>query len=123
MTLLRTLLRTLAGSIAASCALIAAAYAGPCADDIARMEVRINMKLDALAAAGPSGTQDATAYGKHLQPTPGTLATAEEKLRELSKTKADTVRAAMDRARKADASGDNSACVQALAEVDRELGR
>ena len=118
-----TLLRTLAGSIAASCALIAAAYAGPCSDDITRMEGRINTKLDAIAAAGPTGTQDATAYGKHLQPTPGTLATAEEKLRELSKTKADAIRQAMDRARKADASGDKTACAQALADVDRELGR
>jgi len=118
-----TLLRTLAGSIAASCALISAACAGPCTDDITRMEVRINTKLDAIAAAGPTGAQDATAYGKHLQPTPGTLATAEEKLRELSTKKADTIRQAMDRARAADASGDKSACAHALAEVDRELGR
>ncbi len=118
-----TLLRTLAASIATSSALIAVADAGPCSDDIARMEVRINMKLGAIAAARPTGAQDATAYGKHLQPTPGTLATAEEKLRELSKKTADTLRQAMDRARTAAASGDSSACAQALADVDRELGR
>jgi hypothetical protein len=81
------------------------------------------MRLEALAAAGPSGPQDATAYGKHLQPTPRTIATAEEKLGELSQQKIDAIRHAMDRARAADASGDKSVCEQALADVERELGR
>jgi len=117
------MLRTIAGNLAAFCILISATYAGPCSDDIAHMEGQINMKLEAIAAAGPSGPEDATAYGKHLQPTPRTIATAEEKLREISQQKIDAIRHAMDRARAADASGDKSACEQALAAVEHELGR
>jgi hypothetical protein len=117
-----TLLRSIAGSVALSCALISASYAGPCSDDITRVQVRVDKKLDALAAAGPSGAQDATAFGKHLQPTQRSITTAEEKLDEISKKKINAIRAAMDRARAADAAGDKSACEQALGDVERELG-
>ena len=113
----------MAGTLAVFGISMTASYAGPCMDDIVRMEGQINTKLDAIAAAGPTGTQDATAYGKHLQPTPNTIATAEEKLRELSKGKFDAVKQAMDRARAADAAGDKPACEKALADAQRELGR
>jgi len=118
-----TVLRAIAGTLAVFCLSMSASYAGPCADDITRMEDQINRKLDAIAAAGPTGAQDATAYGKHLQPTPNTIATAEEKLRELSKGKFDAVKQFMDRARAADAAGDKAACEKALADAQRELGR
>jgi hypothetical protein len=117
------MLRMIAGNVAVSCTLMSAAYAGPCSDDIARVEVEISKKLDAIAAAGPNAPQDATAFGKHLQPTQRSIATAEEKLCELSQQKVDAVHHAMDRARAADSSGDKSACEQALADVERELGR
>jgi hypothetical protein len=117
-----TVFRTIAGAVAVSSLLISAGYAGPCSDDIGRVEVQIAKKLDALAATGPTGAEDATAFGRHLQPTPGTLATAEEKLGDVSRKKVDAVKSAMGRARAADAAGDKSACEQALADVERELG-
>jgi hypothetical protein len=44
------------------------------------------------------------------------------KLGELSQKKIDAIRHAMERARAADAAGDKSACGQALADVEHELG-
>ena len=116
------LLRTIAGNIAVFSTLISVTYAGPCSDDIAQAESRLNKRLEAVATARPSGPQDATAFGKHLQPTPRTVVTAEGKLGELSQQKIDAIRHAMERARAADAAGDKSACVQALADLERELG-
>ena len=113
--------RTVVGNIAAFATMMSVAYAGPCSDDIAQAESRLK-RLEAIAAAGPSGPQDATAFGKHLQPTPRTVATAEGKLGELSQQKIDAIRHAMERARAADAAGDKSACGQALADVEYELG-
>jgi hypothetical protein len=113
----------IAGTATAFCTLISAAYAGPWSDDIARVERQVNERLEAIAAAGPTGVQDATARGKHLQPTPRSIATAEKKLGELSQQKINAVRHAMDVARAADASGDKSACEKALADVKRELAR
>jgi hypothetical protein len=114
-------LRTVVGNIAAFATMMSVTYARPCSDDIAQAESRLNKRLEAIAAAGPSGPQDATAFGKHLQPTPRTVATAEEKLGELSQQKIEAIRHAMERARAADAAGDKSACRQALADVEHEL--
>jgi hypothetical protein len=118
-----TYFRTIAANATVFCTLMSGAYAGPCSDDIARVQGQVDKRLEAIAKAGPTGVQDANAAGKHLQPTPGSIAAAEEKLHELSQQKIDAVRQAMDRARAADASGDKSACEQALANVERELGR
>ena len=118
-----TLIRTIIGNVTVFCTLISAAYAGPCSDDIARVDRQVNQRLEAIAAAGPTGAQDSIAGGKHLQPTPRSIANAEKKLRELSQQKINAVRHAMDLARAADASGDKSACEKALADVERELAR
>jgi hypothetical protein len=115
------LLRAMAGNMTLFCALLSPAYAGPCSDDIARTEGQVSTWLDALAMTGPDAPQDATAFGKHLQPSPRSIATAEEKLHELSQQRIDAVRQAMERARAADAAGDKSACEQALADVGREI--
>jgi hypothetical protein len=93
-------------------------YAGPCLDQIGSMEVRINDKLASTAAAGPTGRQGRIA-GMSLQPTPRSMAAAEEKLGELSPQLVEAVSQAMSRARAADTAGDKSACEQALAEVER----
>jgi hypothetical protein len=118
-----TLVRTIVLNVAVSCTLISTAYAGPCSDDIARVQGQVSERLDAIAAAGPTGVQDATAFGKHLQPTQRSIANAEQKLHELSQQKIDAVKHAMERARAADASGDKSACEQALVDVERGLAR
>jgi hypothetical protein len=55
----------------------------------------------------------------HRQPTPGSIAAAEVNLGDISPEKVQAVEALMARAREADRAGDQSACEQALAEVQR----
>ena len=57
--------------------------AGPCSQDIERIQVLIDAKLNAIAAAGPAADQS-TAAQMHRQPTPRSMAQAESKLGELS---------------------------------------
>jgi hypothetical protein len=64
---------------AALAAWMLASYAGPCLDEIGRMEAKINAKLDAKAAAGPPAPASAMA-GMSDQPTPRSMATVEERL-------------------------------------------
>ena len=101
---------------------VSASYAGPCMDDIDKMQARIDAKLEAKAAAGPTGRQ--VGASTHVQPTPRSIAAAEEKLGEVSAETVAAVRQAMLRARAADSAGDKNACEQALADVatcDRSL--
>ena len=56
------------------------------------------------------------------QPTPHSMAEAEARLGQLSPETVAAVRQAMLGARSADGAGDNTACEQALAEVERALG-
>lgn len=98
-----------------------AVYAGPCSDEIDRIQVRINAKLGAMARTGPSAPQSPGA-GLHHQPTPSSVAAAESKLGELSPATLEATKAAMARAREADRVGDQSTCEQALAEAQRLIG-
>jgi hypothetical protein len=90
--------------------------AGPCTKDIEATQAKIEARLNALAAAGPSAEQSVGAQ-LHRQPTPGSIANAERKLGDLSPETIVKVNAAMDRAQKADNAGDERGCRQALAEV------
>jgi hypothetical protein len=96
-------------------------YAGPCSPEIDRMQARIDARLEARAAASRSAPESADAL-LHRQPTPGSIAAAEERLRELSDQTVATITQAMERARKADSVGDKAACDRALAEVQRAIG-
>jgi len=98
-----------------------AVYAGSCADEIGRMQARINAKLATVGRAGPSAAQSPQA-GMHRQPTPSSVAAAEGRLGELSPESLEATKEAMGRAREADRAGDQSACEQALAEVQRLIG-
>ena len=100
----------------------ATAFAGPCSDDIARVQARYDARLDAVAASGPSAPQS-TAATLHRQPTPNSVAGAEVKLGELSPEKADAFAAAMKRAHEADAAGNRDACMQALGDARLALKR
>jgi hypothetical protein len=95
--------------------------AGPCTKDLERIQLLVNAKLGAVAAAGPTADQSAAAQ-MHRQPTPGSIAQAEQKLGELSPTIIEKVKAAMTRARSADTAGDGAGCQQALSEVEHEIG-
>ena len=57
----------------------------------------------------------------HRQPTPGSIAATEVNLGDISPEKVQAVEALMTRAREADRAGDQAACEQALAEVQRIL--
>jgi len=95
--------------------------AGPCFPEIERVQARLNARLESAAGAGLSAPQSSDAL-LHHQPTPGSIARAEIQLGELSPEKAKVIREAMARARAADQTGDEAACEQALAEVQRTIG-
>jgi len=96
------------------------AHAGPCSKDIERVQMKIDARLNALAAAGPSAKQSVGAQ-LHRQPTPRSIAGAEHGLGEVSSSTMEKVGDAMTRARKADAAGDVSACQRALADVEQAI--
>jgi len=116
-----SLKRFLVACAAALAASMSASYAGPCSHEIGRVLAEIDAKLEAKAAAGPPA-RESTAATMHRQPTPGSLATAETRLGDVSSQKVEAVAAAMARAREAYHAGDQSACEQALADVQRALG-
>ena len=113
--------RFLVACAAALAASMSASYAGPCSQEVGRVLAEIDAKLDAKAAAGPSA-RESTAATMHRQPTPGSIAGAETRLGDVSSQKVEAVAAAMARAREAYYAGDQSACEQALADVQRALG-
>ena len=114
--------RVLALSAVAFIASISASWAGPCSGEIDAMVARINAALASRAGAGQTAKEQAVATGRHVQPTPRSMAAAEEKLGEVSLETIELVKQAMARARAADSAGDNAACKQALAEVQRAIG-
>jgi hypothetical protein len=116
-----TLRPSLAIGALALCFLTLPCLAGPCSKDIAGMQARIDARLNALAAAGPSAKQSVEAQ-THRQPTPRSMASAERELGELSPNTIVKVNEAMERAQKADAAGDDTGCRRALDEVARIIG-
>jgi len=90
-----------------------AAQAGPCTTQIAEVE-RYLARLAPGPASGPTAPQSVGAQ-LHHQPTPGSVQGAESKAREMAD-------AALERARKADAEGNVSACEKALAEAKELYG-
>jgi hypothetical protein len=85
------------------------------------MALRVEARLEARAGGG-SGAAESTAARLHRQPTPRSIAAAEEALGELSGETIERVRSAMARARTADDAGDQKTCDEALAEVQRAIG-
>ena len=96
-------------------------YAGPCSPQIAKMQARIDAKIDAEAAAGREGAESAAAT-EHHQPTPKSIAAAEVRLGDITAKYAAKVGREMARARSADRSGHRRACEKALASVRKSLG-
>ena len=114
--------RSLIAFAAVFAASTSAGYAGPCSQDIARLQAAMDAKLAATAARGPSAPEGSAAT-MHRQPTPRSIATAESELGEVSLERAKAFTAAMARAREADSASDESACKQALADAERVLGK
>jgi hypothetical protein len=116
-----TILRLLMLSVAALATPTTAGYAGPCSHEIDRVQARLDAKAEAVARTRPTAPESPEAR-LHRQPTPGSIAAAESKLGEMSSATLAAVTAALTRAREADRAGDQSACEQALAEVQRAIG-
>ena len=114
-------LRSATLGAAACLASMSMSYAGPCSGEIDRVQARVDAKLDAVAATGPSGPESAAAT-RHQQPTPGSIAAAESRLGDFSAATVAAIKAGMTRAREADRAGDAAACEQALAGVRRAIG-
>ena len=100
---------------------ISATLAGPCSADIDAMMVKFDAALNAKAT-GLSAKQQSTVGGRHVQPTPNSMAAAEAKAGGISPETIEQIRVSMQRARAANAVGDNVACKEALAEAQRMIG-
>ena len=114
--------RSLIAFVAVFAALTSAGYAGPCFEDIARLQAAGDAKLAAAVTAGPSAPESGEAR-MHHQPTPRSVATAAGEAGGFSLEQAKAFDAAMTRAREADNASDESACKQAVADVERLLGK
>ena len=100
----------------------APAYAGPCTDRIYQTNLQVAKLLDAAAAQGRPAPQSTFAT-MHRQPTPGSIASAEQQAGDLSSADVQAITEAMDVARQADDEGDRAGCEKALSEVDHVLNR
>ena len=114
--------QSLIAFVAVFAASTSACYAGPCSQDIARLQAAGNAKLAAAVSAGPSAPESGEAK-MHRQPTPRSIATAESEVGGISQEQREAFAAAMTRAREADYASDESACKQAVADVERILGK
>lgn len=92
--------------------------AGPCSQEIDRLQIEVDARIEAIAAAGPPA-RESEAATLHHQPTPGSIATAEERLG-AGPEMVDAI-TALKRARESDSAGDKHACEQALAEARRAI--
>lgn len=100
----------------------APALAGPCTDRIYETDLIVAKLLDSAAAQGRPAAQSTFAT-MHRQPTPGSVASAEQQAGDLTADEVQAITEAMDVARHADDSGDRAGCEKALSEVDRMLNR
>jgi hypothetical protein len=92
--------------------LAGAAQAYSCAAKIDKVQAQVDARIDAIAGRGPEGVETRAAR-LHHQPTPASIAAAERRLHDNEGTT--RALAALVRARKAHAAGQESACEQALA--------
>lgn len=95
--------------------------ANSCSQDIDRVWVQINAKIQARVSAGRSLPQRKMAL-LHYQPTQSSMAAAEEMLVDVW-LPIETAVAALARAREADRGNDKVGCERALAEVQHLIGR
>jgi|GraSoiStandDraft_40_1057318.scaffolds.fasta_scaffold759956_2 hypothetical protein len=102
---------------------MSASYAGPCWQEIANVQTKVDAKLAGIAAAGPPASASAMAGDMSVQPTPRSMATVEERMGEISPKTVAALEQGMARARAADGAGDKTACEQALADVQHALGQ
>ena len=86
----------------------APAHAGPCTQRIYQTDLDVAKLLNSAAAQGGPSGQSVFAT-MHRQPTPGSIATAEQQAGNLTSEEAEAITEAMDEARHADDEGDRPA--------------
>jgi len=99
---------------------VAAARAGPCTERIYQTDLDVAKLLNSAAAQGRREPQSAFAT-MHRQPTPGSIASAEQQAGDLTSEEAQAITEAMDEARHSDGEGDRAGCEKALGDVGRML--
>ena len=114
------LTRLAAAALLATTLVPVSVRAGPCVADIDRVQVQADARIDATAGHGRTGTES-TAATDHREPTPESIARAEQRLD--GATAGQTALAALAQAWQADAAGDVSACERALDAARIALGR
>ena len=97
--IIRRLLVLSAATLATS---TVAGYAGPCSNEIDRMQARIDAGVEAVAPTGPSAPESPGAL-LHRQPTPGSIAAVEVDWKTCRHTAGSWVEAAMARRSENDA--------------------
>jgi hypothetical protein len=98
----------------------ASVFAGPCTAEIDRLQAQADAAIDATAGSGSMG-RESTGALLHHQPTPGSVARAEEALGEGSA--GERTLAALARAREADAAGDAASCERELSAARQAMSR
>jgi hypothetical protein len=99
-----------------------AAHAGPCTDRIYETDLEVAKLLNSAAAQGRPAPESTFAT-MHRQPTPGSVASAEQQAGDLTSDELQAITDAMDVARHADDAGDRAGCEKALSDVDGMLNR
>jgi hypothetical protein len=98
--------------------LVSTAHAGPCTKEIEALQGRVDAILEATAGAGPTLPESRSA-GLHHEPTPQSIARAEEQAGEGAV--GEHALAGLARAREADRAGNAVLCDAALNNVRREI--
>ena len=93
--------------------------AGPCTAAIDAVQAKVDARIDAVAGAGAT-TDQSTSAQLHRQPTPQSIAEAEQSIGEGKPS--DKALSELAEARAADAKGDKAACTQALDAASKDLG-
>jgi hypothetical protein len=94
--------------------------ANSCSEDIDRAWAQVNTKIQARSGAGRSAPESTIAF-LHRQPTPSSVAAAQERLVDMWRP-IETAVAALSRAREADRTDNRVACEEALAQARRAIG-
>ena len=115
-----TIWRILALSAVAFITSTIASHAGPCSQDIDRMQVQVDAKIERTADTGRFAREARRAFGLPAPPI-GPQPAAHNVLE--GAPWVSEAMAALARAREADRAGDSSACNQALADVQGAVDR
>jgi len=98
----------------------AAALGGACTAGLDKLQMELDARIGATAESGPAGTESADAK-LHHQPTPKSLAEAENSLGDKTPETTDSFIYAMKRARDADDDNEEAKCLAALADARAQL--